>query len=79
MSDLDDLMEDLRQKRDELKLMMHLASKDAEDEWNEVMSDWHKFLSAAQFEKSADEVGDAARDLGLKMKAAFDRLKNAAD
>lgn len=79
MSDLEKLMEDLRQKRDELKLMMHLASKDAEDEWEELMSEWHKFLSASQFEKSAEEVGEAARELGLKMKAAFDRMRKASD
>jgi hypothetical protein len=49
----------------------------AEDEWNELTKEWDTFLSKSQFDKSAEEVGEAARDLGLKMKAAYDRVKKA--
>ncbi|MEM9393125.1 MAG: hypothetical protein AAGA38_04665 [Pseudomonadota bacterium] len=73
--DLTELMEDLARRRDELKLQLHLGSKEAEDEWQDLMSEWDKFLTRAEFDKSAEEIGDAARELGLKMKAAYDRLK----
>lgn len=76
--DLTAIMKDLEQRRDELKLQLHLASKDAEDEWTELQAEWDKFLTKSEFDKSADEVGEAARQLGLKMKAAYDRLKKAA-
>ncbi|PVB59848.1 hypothetical protein [Labrenzia sp. 011] len=69
------MMEELEQARDELRLQLHLASKDAEDEWQEVTREWDQFLSTAQFEKSAEEVGEAAKELGLKMKASYDRFK----
>jgi hypothetical protein len=52
------MMKDLQQRRDELKLQLHLASKEAEDEWEELMSEWDKFLSRSQFDKSAEEVDD---------------------
>lgn len=77
MSDFDTWMEELRKRRDELKLQLHLASKDAEDEWDGLVADWDKFVHEAQLNKSAEEVGDAAKELGLKMKAAFDRVKQA--
>ncbi len=77
--DLTALMKDLEQRRDELKLQLHLASKEAEEEWTELLAEWDKFLTKSEFDKSADEVGEAARQLGLKMKAAYDRLKKAAD
>lgn len=77
MSDFDDLMDTLRQKRDELKLKLHLAGKDAEDEWDEIIADWHKFVSASQLDKSAEEVGEAARELGQRIKAAYDRARKA--
>ena len=77
--DISKLMEELAQRRDELKLQLHLASKDAEDEWQDLTQEWDKFLSRSEFDKSADEVGEAARQLGLKMKAAYDRMKKAAD
>lgn len=76
--DLTAIMKDLEQRRDELKLQLHLASKEAEDEWTELQAEWDKFLSKSEFDKSADEVGEAARHLGLKMKAAYDRMKKAA-
>ncbi len=48
-------------------------------EWEELMAQWDKFLTVSQFEKSSEEVGQAARELGVKMKDAYDRLKKALD
>ncbi|MBL4732714.1 MAG: hypothetical protein JKY82_08970 [Rhizobiaceae bacterium] len=79
MVNLSEILADLKQKRDELKLQLHLASKDAEDEWEDLTAEWDKFLTRAQFEKSSEEVGEAAREMGLKMKASYDRLKKAMD
>lgn len=79
MSDNEDWVEKLKQTRDEMKLQLHLASKEAEDEWDELVGEWDKFARKAQLEQSADEVGQAARDLGLKLKSAFDRMKKAGD
>lgn len=78
MSDKDDWLDQIRQKRDELKLQMHLAGKEAEEEWDELMADWDKFLRKTQLEKSADEVGEAAKELGTRIKTAFDRLRKGA-
>ena len=77
MATFKDLMDDLAKARDELRVQLHLGTKEAEDEWNELTQEWDKFLSKHQFEKSAEEVGDAARELGVKMKAAYDRVKKA--
>ncbi|WP_146345304.1 hypothetical protein [Falsiphaeobacter marinintestinus] len=75
MSTTDDWVEKLKQTRDEIKLQLHLGSKEAEDEWDELVGEWDKFAAKAQLEKSSEEVADAARDLGLKLKSAFDRMK----
>ncbi|MGI9350163.1 MAG: hypothetical protein ACR2O3_01260 [Rhizobiaceae bacterium] len=77
MADITKIMKELQQRRDKLKLQLHLASNDAEDEWEELMSEWGKFLSRSELDKSADEVGEAVQQLGLKMKAAYDRMKKA--
>ena len=79
MADISDIIADMKQKRDELRLQLHLGTKEAADEWEELTSQWDKFLTASQFDKSSDEVGEAARQLGLKMKDAFDRFKKAVD
>jgi len=70
MADLKNLMSELQQKRDEIKLQLHLGTMEAEEEWDTLVSNWDRFLSKAQFDQSAEEVGEAARELGLKMKAA---------
>jgi hypothetical protein len=77
MADTSKMMKDLQQRRDELKLQLHLASKEAEDNWEELMSEWDKFLSRSQFDKSAEEVGESARQLGLRMKSAYDNMKKS--
>ncbi|PRY25445.1 hypothetical protein CLV78_102624 [Aliiruegeria haliotis] len=79
MADIDKLMEDLKRTRDEMRLQLHLASKEAENEWGELTGEWDKFLTRAQFDKSSEEVGEAAKELGLRMKAAYDRFKKAVD
>jgi hypothetical protein len=77
MTDLKSMMAELQQKRDEIKLQLHLGSMDAEEEWDSLVFEWDKFLSKYQFDQTADEVGEAARELGLKMKAAYDNAKKA--
>ncbi len=79
MADISGIIADLKQKRDELRLKLHLGTKEAEAEWEELMAQWDKFLTVSQFEKSSEEVGQAARELGVKMKDAYDRLKKALD
>ena len=77
MSDFDDFTAKLKQTRDELKLQLHLASKEAEDEWEELVKDWDKFVHKTQLDKSAEEVGEAAKALGLRLKTAFDRMRKS--
>ncbi|PSL17719.1 hypothetical protein CLV88_11566 [Shimia abyssi] len=77
MTDLKSMMAELQQKRDEIKLQLHLGSMEAEEEWDSLVSEWDKFLSKNQFDQTSDEVGEAARELGLKMKAAYDNAKKA--
>ncbi len=79
MADISGFIAELKQKRDELRLQLHLGTKEAESEWEDLTSEWDKFLTRAQFDKSSEEVGEAAKELGLKMKQSYDRFKKAVD
>ncbi len=79
MADIEKLMDDLKRKRDEIRVQLHLASKEAEDEWDELTAEWDRFVARSHLDKSAEEVGEAAKELGLKIKAAFDRLQKPGD
>lgn len=77
MPDINALIEELKQTRDELKLKIHLGSKDLQDEWEELEKKFTKFSREAELEKSASEIGDAAGDLGGEIAKAYRRIREA--
>lgn len=52
MSDIKKMTEDLKQNYDEIKLKVHLGSKEAQDEWTELQERWHHFESQANLKRA---------------------------
>jgi vacuolar-type H+-ATPase subunit D/Vma8 len=77
MSEFDDLIADLKQKRDELRLKIHLASKEAQDEWDELEEKMQEFSSRAELDKTGEGLGDAFAKLGEELKLGYKRIRNA--
>lgn len=77
MSDFDDLIEDLKQKRDELRVQINLASREVKDEWEELESRSRKFLAKAELERTGEGVGEALGELGEELKKGYQRLRDA--
>jgi vacuolar-type H+-ATPase subunit D/Vma8 len=77
MGEFDDLVADLKQKRDELRLQIHLASKEAQDEWEELEEKMQDFSSRAELGKTGEGLGDALGKLGQELKLGYKRLRNA--
>ncbi|MDJ0907257.1 MAG: hypothetical protein QNJ00_06215 [Woeseiaceae bacterium] len=77
MSDFEDLVEDLKQKRDELRVQMNLASKEIQDEWEELEGKTRHFLAKAELAKTGEGVGDALGDLGQELKKGYQRIRDA--
>lgn len=77
MDEYDKILEQLKQKRDEIKLQMHLASKDASDEWEDLEKKMQRFRDKAELERSEKEVGDAMQTLGKELKEGYERLRKA--
>ena len=77
MVDISKIAEELKQKRDELKLQIHLGSKEAQQEWEKLEAKWDDFSAKAKLEESAESVGSALGLLGDELKQGYDRLKKA--
>ncbi len=77
MSEYDRIVEQLKQKRDELKLQMHLAGKDANDEWQDLEKKLKRFVEKAELQRSGDGVGDALQSLGRELKDGYERMRRA--
>jgi hypothetical protein len=77
LSDLDDLIDDLKQKRDELRVQINLASREIKDEWEELEDRSRKFMAKAEIAKTGEGVGDALGDLGEELKKGYQRVRDA--
>ena len=77
MSDLDRLLDDLKQKRDELRLQMHLASKEAQDEWDELEEKLQKLKADAELEETGKGLSKALAQLGSEIKLGYGRVLKA--
>ncbi len=77
MSQIDSLIEELNQARDELRLQIHLGSKELQDEWAKLEPKWDEFVKRADLEDSAQRLGAATRALGEELKKAYERVRAA--
>jgi hypothetical protein len=79
-SQIEELLEGLKQEHDELQVRLHLAKEEFKDEWEEVET------KLAVLEAKAAEVGKAAVDasgdvfaaaslLGEELTKAFDKIR----
>lgn len=77
---LDEVVEDLKQMRDELEVQMHLASADARDEFAELEKKWEQLRSRAAVlgdaaEEAAGGVGDALGIVADELKKGYQKIK----
>lgn len=84
MDDFDDLIEELKQKRDELRVQINLASREAKDEWEELEAKMEEFTEKAKsfaedagIRETGAGVGEALGKLGGEIKKGYERLRHA--
>ncbi len=84
MDDFDDLIDELKQKRDELRVQLHLGTKEAKDEWEELEDKMEEFTAKAKefaqdagIRETGEGVGEALGQLGGEIKKGYERLLGA--
>ena len=80
-STLDEVIQDLKQVRDELEVQLHLASANARDEWAELEKKWEHLRARADVvgdaaEQAAENVGDALSLAADELRKGYQRIKN---
>lgn len=77
---LDELVETLKQRRDELSVQLHLGKAEAKDLWKETEDKWRHLRG--QLDTIDDGTGDAAKDVGAaamlmaeEIKQGYERLR----
>ena len=84
MNDFDELVADLKQKRDELRVKMNLASKEIRDEWEELEEKMEEFSGKAKqmaneagLKETGAGLGKALGELGHEIKLGYERIRKA--
>ncbi len=84
MSDLDDIVEDLKQKRDEVRVQINLASREIKDEWKDLeekMDEFSgkisQFAGDAQLKETGEGLGQALGEVGKELKRGYERIRDA--
>jgi lipid II:glycine glycyltransferase (peptidoglycan interpeptide bridge formation enzyme) len=84
MADIDEIFEELKQKRDELRVQINLASKEVKEEWEELetkMEDFSskakQFADDAKLRETGSGLGEALGKLGHELKLGYERIRDA--
>lgn len=67
--------DELRTLRDDLKVRIHLGSKEVQQTWENLEERWRRFQTQAELDKTASNVGTAGQLLAEELKAGYERLK----
>jgi hypothetical protein len=77
MGDFDEVLQDLKRRRDELRVRIHLASRELQQEWDELETKMSDFSRRAGLRETGDGVGKALGALGSELKAGYQRISRA--
>jgi predicted nucleic acid-binding Zn-ribbon protein len=79
--EINEMIADLKQLRDELKVQLHLAKEDIKNDWDEVEGNLAKLESKAKnigdaTKDASGDVGEAAKLLAEEVKNGFDKIRS---
>lgn len=74
MSQTSDLKQDIKRIADEVRLRLHLAGKDAKDEWDKLQPKIRQFETKA--EQATEHLAEELRNFGADLKAQLQKLRD---
>ncbi|MFV1996377.1 MAG: hypothetical protein ACC641_00060 [Acidiferrobacterales bacterium] len=78
--DIKEILDNLKQQRDELRVKMHLAAADAKDEWDLLEKKWDRFEGKAkqvgdEAKEASRDIWDATKALGAEIREGYERIR----
>jgi len=77
VNEFNDVVDTLKQMRDELRVQIHLASKDVQDDWEELEEKMKNITDKAGLDETGEGVGNAIEQLGQELKLGYERVRDA--
>lgn len=72
--ELEKLMQQLEQQRDEIRVKMSLAKLDAREEWNRLEKKWGELKAKTQ--PVREELGTTAGNVGAALRMAAEEIRD---
>ena len=79
MKEVEQLVAELKQLRDEIALRVHLASMEIHQDWNKLERDWSQFKTRAALDETAEGVSEALGQVGQELRAGYRRIRKALE
>lgn len=77
MFDQETLIDELREKKDRLRLRIRLGSMEARSQWEELESKWKRFVEQARLREASKDVQEAGKRLADELLKGYSRLEAA--
>ena len=77
MFDKTKFVAELKQKRDELRLQIHLGSMTAKQQWEELEAKWKEFAAEERLQQASEDIEQTMRTLGEDLKKGYAQVKTA--
>ncbi len=72
-NDIEEIVDKLREQRDELNVKIHLANMEVRDEWEELEQKWREFVEKSK--QLRCEVDPAVEDIHTALLILCDEIK----
>lgn len=81
---IEDMFEELKQQRDELRVQIHLANAEAKEQWQKLENKWDEIepkldMVGSDISKTADDVWGALGLMGEAIRDGYQRIKRNLD
>ena len=75
VSDIDDIVAQLEQERNELRVLMPDASRELQDDWLELEEKTEDFVAKVRESAPDEETAEALETLGNELKQGYERIR----
>lgn len=77
MSDIDDIVAQLRQEQSELRVLMPRASRELQDEWLELAEKTDELVARIREFESGEDTAEVLEMLGNELMQGYERIRKA--
>ena len=77
MKNSQELLHEIEQRRDELRVQMHLGSMEARTQWDGLEEKWNEFAAKARLREISEDVEQSLKLVGEELVKGYERIKAA--